>query len=1267
MKYDKIVFFLFILIITTTMVTASDVDSNVEDTTPQTITSSRDTTHQVQKDIINDKKEYKQIIKNNKTLEQKTTAANELSINSMYASTYYGGNVAYSLRYKYKIDDYSYDYTYNVDGKIDFYIDNNLILSQNDDYGNIFWTYGEGCVAENYTGEHNILLRYTHENTTLEASDTLNFEKATPTITVGEETRIENGNIIVPVNIQAVYSNVKHGNINIKYQNNTISTTTLSGIEGIEFEDPVYFDVPIPGSYGQKELIIEYTDNNILLNTVEDSLYLDVVVPGTGGSDTTIEVLDIKLINTTHIDDDEIIIDSLNLNITTQVKADDTVLNTGKLIAYNENKIISTSNNPGYILVPAQYNNDEITIHYTTTGDYENSTITIIPQLDKQKTKCYISYTKAAKNSQILLYPIITSNMPYLYGRINVYLDDNLIQTKDIDNDTTISYKNNRSTIAVSVDLSGYDDGTYNLTIEAEENNIFQTSTYSSTLTIEPIGTYMYLNNRTIYRDSTTNLFAKIYANNKQTINNGQMSFYIDDQLIGTQYVDNATALIEYSTPTTLTEGKHNLTVIYEGDDTYQSCNKTVILTVAKTTTTTTLRTWTVNDEKITLNVTVRAWNKTINTGEVKAYIDNTQVSVATVNNNTAIITLSDTVTTDTQYPLKLVYTGTENLNTSTYTEEQFIFNKKNTTIRSYPYLRTNGTLTATTYIYTENYAKVNNGNITYKLNNQTIATSPVKDNKASLTYNMRHYPSGNYTFTAEYDGTILYRTNNNTTLITRMQYHEKTYMTFTNSSQRAKKGETININATIHAYSTNITEDIPAKLEIKTEDTVLYTLSATFTDGKLNRQLTIPPNITIEDELLANITITTYNTTNYQETKGNIKLHIGGEYTTLYQKTLFGYKQQNITFNTTLQNANKEKINTNTTVTVTIYTQDDEKITQWTGNLINGQYNYVYKLPDNLTENKYKAKITTKANNDYASTTRTVNITLNNRRTYISSTNIIAYVDSSIILNGTITDSTIRKQAQTNGEVTISIDGTPVATVNANNGTFKYTIKNNLTSGTHEVTYTYAGDDIYTNSTRTINLTSNKNTLRISAPSITSKIGQTVQITATITDNKGILIKEPLKANIELNGKTITTTDVTGGKLSYNYTIPTGTNSYTKITINILESNKYTSRYANTTLKINKEYQFINIPEATITTNTESRITITGNITNKYKTLLPNTKINIKIGNTDISNITSTDGTFTYEYTPTVPKGTYDITLTALENDNYLYNAKHMSLKVNS
>ncbi len=1269
MKYKKIIFFLFILIITASMVSAMDLDSSSAETILETQTSFNSDSCPFQSDASTQNQrnnDHNRIIKKDKGLQEKTATANELNINSMYASTYYGGNIAYILINRYKIDDYTYDYTYDVDGKVDFYIDDDLLFSESSDYGNIVWIYGEGCIAENYTGNHNVLLKYTHENTTLEVTDTLDFQMATPSITVGEDIRTEDGKIVVPVNVRAVYSNIKHGNVNVKYQNNTIATTTLSGVEGIEFEDPVYFDIEIPGKYGQKNLTIEYTDNNILLNTIEEELYLDILVPGTGGTSTSMEVVNTKLVNTTHIEDDEIIIDSLKLNITTQVKAENTVLDTGILRAYHENTLISTSNTPEHILIPAEYNNEEITLTYTGTGDYDNCTITIIPQVDKEKTRCYISYTTAARNSQITIYPIISSNLPYLYGKINIYIDDNLVKTKSITNDTTISYKKNRSTIPVAVDLTGYADGLYNLTIETEENNIFQAGTYSSTLTIQPIGTYMYLNNRTIYVDSTTNLYAKIYANNKQTIDNGQMSFYIDDQLIGTQYVDNATATIEYSTPTTLTQGKHNLTVFYEGDDTYQSCNKTVTLTVSKTATTTTLRTWTVSDEKITLNATIRAWNKTINTGTLKAYINGTQVSTANVNNSTTIITLPDSVTTDMEYHLKLVYTGTENLNASTYEEEHFIFNRKNTTIRSYPYLRTNGTLTATTYIYTENYAKVNNGNITYRLNDEIIGSNPVKDNKASLSYNMRQYPPGNYSFTAEYDGTLLYRTNSNSTILSRTEYHEKTYMTFTNNTQRAKKGSKININATLNAYTTNITEDIPAKLEIKTEDEVLYTLPVTFTNGKLDKELLIPVNITDEDELRANITITTYNTTNYLETTGNVRLYIGGEYTTLYQKTLFGYKQQNITFNTTLQDSSKEKINTNTTVTVTIYNMDDEKVTNWTGNIVNGQYNYVYKLPDYLTENRYKAKITTKANNDYASTSRVVNITLNNRRTYISSTNKIAYIDGNVVLNGSITDSTTRKKANTNGEITISIDGTPITTVNANNGTFKYTIKNNLIAGIHEVTYAYAGDDIYTNSTRTMNITSNKNTLRISAPATTSKIGQTVQIEATITDNTGVQIKETLKANILLNGKTIASIDVTGGKLAYNYTIPSGTNSSNKITINIPESNKYASKSANTTLKISKDYQFINFQETTITSNTGSRITIKGNITNKYKNLLPNTKLNIKIGNTDISNITSTDGTFTYEYTVTETKGTYDVTLTALENDNYLYNAKHMTLKVN-
>ena len=124
-------------------------------------------------------------------------------------------------------------------------------------------------------------------------------------------------------------------------------------------------------------------------------------------------------------------------------------------------------------------------------------------------------------------------------------------------------------------------------------------------------------------------------------------------------------------------------------------------------------------------------------------------------------------------------------------------------------------------------------------------------------------------------------------------------------------------------------------------------------------------------------------------------------------------------------------------------------------------------------------------------------------------------------------------------------------------------------------------------------------------------------------------------------------------------------TQSNSKICINIHESNKYNQRNATTTLKISKDYQFINLEKTTITINKGSKITITGNITDKNKNLITQSKLNIKIAGIDIANITSKDGKFTYDYTTTQNKGTYDILITSQETDNYLYNAKHMSLKV--
>ena len=247
-----------------------------------------------------------------------------------------------------------------------------------------------------------------------------------------------------------------------------------------------------------------------------------------------------------------------------------------------------------------------------------------------------------------------------------------------------------------------------------------------------------------------------------------------------------------------------------------------------------------------------------------------------------------------------------------------------------------------------------------------------------------------------------------------------------------------------------------------------------------------------------------------------------------------------------------------------------------------------------------------------------------------------------------------------------ILIDNKKIATVNTTRGTFKYTIKNNYNKGQHNLSYSYHGDNIYNTSNRSVNFTSNKNTLRIKATPISAKIGDLINIKANITNTNASLVKDTLKADIILNNKTIASDiTITNGMLSYNYTIAKGTQSNSKITINIHESSKYNPLNATITLKINKDYQFISLEKTTITTSKQSEITINGNITDKNKNLITGSRLNIKVAGVNIANITSNDGKFSYEYTTTQNNGTYDILLTVQEADNYMYNAKHICLKV--
>lgn len=1252
MRY-KILLFLCMLLMMTTVVCATDNATQTSDDNLVTHTTLSDTSTV---------KEVKTLTKNNDDNSVKSTPANNVYVDDAYGETYYGARIEYWL------DSSDVD-----EGEVELYVNNTRIGRQKVDGWNTFdWTYDyqNNEVLDKYPkGQYPIKIVYINNGNTIESNTASLYISTGPSnIQLNGEITVSDSKIIVPVSVTTTFDLlVDHGTLTASYNDNNITTITC--------DDREVLNLQLPAAYQQKTITLTYSDNNYMLSDSTTEVFLDVIVPGTGAITTIITVNDAKFINTTHIEDEELIIDSIGILLDVDVTTDNEKVTIGQLTAYYNGKAIATSKNATSITIPAEYNLEEITLNYTGVGDYSNSSTAYTVLLDKISTRTYMSYVSATKNSAVNIYPSITSNLPFLYGRIHIYIDDNLVKTINLeDNNIYVSLNGTRTTIGSNLELNGFDDGRYTLTVEIEENNVFTSSEYSTSLTINKINTYIYANNRTIYVGDTSNLYAFVYANNRATINNGMMSFTLDNELIGIEYVSNNTANIEYIIPSTLTEGKHTLLVEYMGDESYNTSSKEITLTLAKTATTTTLRTWKVEDEKIVVNATIRAWNKTIKTGNVNVYVNNTLVATGHVTDNYAVITLPSTVDTDTQYNLRLEYSGTELLNSSTYSVDEFIFYKKASSTRIYPYLRNNGTLTLTAYVYSDNYAKVNSGNIIFYINNKQVTTAPVTNNKASTTYNMADYDAGNYTIKATYNGSKQFNTNTNTSSVTKNPYYHTTYMSLTNNSLTIRRGGSTDINATLTCYSRNITEDINATIALNaTWGTVVYTQDVTFHNGVLNYKFTLPSDFEIftfsgKEITRYTLTITTQQSKNFKSTGQTGTLQVG-TYTKLYQKILWGYKQANITFNTTLQDSSGKQIKTNTTARIDIYTptsKGNNQIRSFKVNITNGKLSYVYQIPSTMTNSTYLVNITAFSNKDYAGSYKTVNMTLNNRRTYISASNTYGYIGKTLTINGTVMDSTTRTKAATNGEVTITVDGKTLTTVKASKGVFTYTLNNTLTEGKHNITYTYKGNTIYANSTRTLNITSNKNTLRISAPTISASIGDTVKITATITNTSGATVKDNLKANILLNGKTIATNiDVTGGKLTYNYTIPTGTTYSNKITVIIQETDTYKTRNATTTLTVKKAYQYVNVAATNITTTSGSKIYITGNITDKNKNLITNTKINIKIAGKEITNITTNNGKFNYEYTVTQPKGTYNVLLTALASDSYYYNAKYMSLKV--
>ena len=445
MKY-KILLFLCIIILTCSLVCAA--------TNNSIKTANNDNTPK-----------YEKIIKNKNPV--KTGSATGASIDNQEAECYYGGRINYNLE----------STTGDVDeGRVELLVNNTSVASKNEDGNYAFdWIYDTGNPLDNYSsGQYPVKIKYIHNGNTIESNTaTLNIIPGQASIYPGEITT-RDGKIILPVEVISSYTEkpVTHGTITATSEDQTITSINYS-LNNQELS--------IPAKYQQKNIRLKYSDNRSFFEDRTEEVFLEILVPGSGQEETQVTVNNMQLVNMTSIIDGEPVTTALGIHVGVEVTSESETIKTGSLSAYYNGNIIANSSNATGIIIPAKYNTREIILNYTGTGDYNNSSTTFTLMVDKIRTKTYTSRIQTSKNTPTNIYPSITSNYPFLYGKLNIYIDNNHVKTINIE-DSILSIKEGRTTITDTLNLSGFDDGEYNITVEVEENNLYTQSEYTTSL-----------------------------------------------------------------------------------------------------------------------------------------------------------------------------------------------------------------------------------------------------------------------------------------------------------------------------------------------------------------------------------------------------------------------------------------------------------------------------------------------------------------------------------------------------------------------------------------------------------------------------------------------------------------------------------------------------------------------------------------------------------------------------------------------------------------
>ena len=295
--------------------------------------------------------------------------------------------------------------------------------------------------------------------------------------------------------------------------------------------------------------------------------------------------------------------------------------------------------------------------------------------------------------------------------------------------------------------------------------------------------------------------------------------------------------------------------------------------------------------------------------------------------------------------------------------------------------------------------------------------------------------------------------------------------------------------------------------------------------------------------------------------------------------------------------------------------------------------------------------------NNTYAASSNTNKLTVNKTPTTIIVTPVSGLNGKTINLIATLTDSD--SNPVSGASVQFSVNGTIIGSVNTDtNGiaTLSYTITQ--TSGTYTILANYFGNNTYAASSNTNKLNVNSTPTNVIVNALTGNKGETVNLTATLTDTvhqlvmSGEIIKFLINGN--LVGSAVTNSN---GIATLPYTI-TQNGGYYFIDALFAGDNIYNSSTGSATLKVPHSNIYILVTSSNSHPKIGETVKITFKVGNKGPDTANNVVLTLKIPE-GMEYVSATADTGLFTYNPTTRTITWNISNVPVGDPKLILNTK--------